>query len=62
MTELEDRRKRQLRELRPRSGARTRRWLVPLAAAAAVVIIIAVVMMESGDTGGGSAPTGPTSP
>jgi hypothetical protein len=62
MTELEDRLKRQLRELSPRSGARTRRWLVSLAAAAAVVIIIAVVMVESGVTGGGSAPTGPTSP
>jgi hypothetical protein len=74
MTELEDRLRRELRELRPRPEsirplrvppprrfARTRRWLVPSAAAAAVLVIIAVVVVAAGFTGG-SAPTGPTAP
>ncbi len=75
MTELEDRLRRELRELRPRPEsirplrvprprplARTRRWLVPLAAAVAVIIVIGIVTAGSGLTGRPSAPTGPTAP
>jgi hypothetical protein len=75
MTELEERLRRELRELRPDPGsirplripparpyARIRRWLVPLAAAAAVIVVIAAVAAGSGLTRGGSVPPGPTAP
>jgi hypothetical protein len=75
MTDLEERLRRELRQLRPLPGSvrplrvpaprrfpRTRRWLIPLAAAAAVLVIIAVVTAGSGLVGGSSAPTGPTAP
>ncbi len=74
MTELEDRLKRELRELRPlpssirplrvpqpRRFARTWRWLAPLAAAAAVVAVVTAVATAGGDfTRGASAPARPT--
>src|SRR5215472_13532591 len=75
MTGLEDRLRRELRELRPRPEsvrplrvpparrfARTRHWLAPAAAAIAVVVIIAVVTVVHGLVGSTSAPTGPTVP
>jgi hypothetical protein len=75
MTGLEDRLRRELRELRPRPEsvrplrvpparrfARTRHWLAPAAAAIAVVVIIAVVAVAHGLVGSPSAPTGPTAP
>ena len=75
MTELEDRLRRELRELRPRPElirplrvppprqfARTKRWLIPAASAAAVAVIAAVVAVVAGLVGGASAPTGPTAP
>jgi hypothetical protein len=75
MTDLEDRLRRELRELRPRPEsirplrippprrfASTRRVLVPLAAAAVVMVIIAAVVVGTRLTGGESAPTGSTVP
>jgi RNA polymerase sigma-70 factor (sigma-E family) len=75
MNTLEDRLRRELRQLRPdpeslrplripppRRSARTRHWLVPLAAVAAVVVIIAAVVVWSGLSASESAPIGATGP
>jgi hypothetical protein len=75
MTELEERLRREFRELEPRPGsirplrvppprrfARTRRWAAPVAAAAAVAIIVAVATVGTGLVGGSSAPTGRMAP
>ena len=75
MTELEDRLRRELRELRPRPElirplrvppprrfARTKRWLIPAASAAAVAVIAAVVAVGPGSSAARQRPPGPLRP